>query len=145
MLVIGVRTIRIVPAPEFVLEVEAVAVPSAWDEPEHVERDGAPQELERFVPVVEPGPAVAPDVVGAAFAVAREVWSQGGRPLELFYERSNRVFMDEYVAHAVVMGWVAVQGDVVVPGSVNPRPVSVIGDVDGPSWGSGRPGFSRVG
>jgi hypothetical protein len=76
-----------------------------------------------IAPVIELKPAVPPDVAEAALAVAVEVWAQGGRPLERFYEGRNRLFTDEWIAYAVVMGWVVVSGDgIVAPGSVNPNP-----------------------
>jgi hypothetical protein len=80
-------------------------------------------------------PSVTPDVEDAALAIAREVWSQGGRPCAYFYERSGRVYVDEYIAHAAVMKWVSVVGDMVLPGTSNPRPMTAVGDVDGPTWG----------
>jgi hypothetical protein len=84
---------------------------------------------------VELEPAVSREVTEAAKRVAVMV-----RELDVVSKRQLGRGMvagavDRYLAYAVAQEWVVVDGDVLRPGRVDPRPVTTIADVNGPSWG----------
>jgi hypothetical protein len=91
-------------------------------------------DLFRAIPPAQPEPepepepdvlSVDPDLEQAARAIASKVWGQGSMPHALLYQGMQPHVIDQYLAHAESQGWVAVGGDLVVKGGVNPQPAAV--------------------
>jgi hypothetical protein len=111
--------------------------------PEHAGRKRAVESEPEPVPKLEkkaegriPAP-VSAEVEQAVRDIADAVRSRLVMGRAEVYERRPASDVDRYLAHAVAMNWVTVDGDVLRPGRVDHRPVVPVGDVDGPSWGGG--------
>jgi hypothetical protein len=79
---------------------------------------------------------VSPDVERRARLVALTVWDKGGMPArELVTYGARPEVVVEPIEVAVSQGWVRVQDDEVVPGAVNPRPATPVGDPESAAWG----------
>jgi hypothetical protein len=90
------------------------------------------------VPVPQVAPVVSVQVERAARALAGEVWRYGAQPRgRLLRPGLNPESAEQYLAHAVAQEWVRVDGDVLRPGVVDPRPVDVtdLAGIDSPAWG----------
>jgi hypothetical protein len=58
-----------------------------------------------------------------SYSTRDKLWSTGGKPRsQLFAAGMNPSTGDEYLAHAVAMKWLKIEGDMVLPGLVNPTP-----------------------
>ena len=113
----------------------------AAPEPEPIPVE-APQERKRPArhwlrkTVEHTGEAVDPVVERAAKAIAEQVRGAMVISRAELYERSNPEYVDRCLTFAVAMEWCVLDGiELIRPGRVNHRPVTPIGDVDGPSWG----------
>jgi hypothetical protein len=71
--------------------------------------------------------------------LAAQVWSYGSRARARLFAGINPAVVEEFLAHAVAMQWVVVDGDLIAAGKVNPSPggMTHLADIDGPSWGPG--------
>lgn len=111
-------------------DVPALEVPVPATEPER----------KRRLFGVRPAPAPAPvsvDVERAAKGLAAQVWSYGSRPRARLFTGINPAVVEEFLAHAIAMQWVVVDGDQIAAGKINPSPgdMTHLADIDGPSWG----------
>jgi hypothetical protein len=98
---------------------------SSVEEPEP-ELESEPAEESAEEPEPEPDvPSVDFEVEQAARAIASKVWGQGSMPRALLYQGMQPPVVDQYLAYAESQGWVAVGGDLVVKGGVNPQPAAV--------------------
>jgi hypothetical protein len=76
-------------------------------------------------PVVAPEPASAPvseEVERAAKSVAVQVRSFGPSSREQLFNGLNPDIAEQYLDHTVAMGWVTLNGGLIVAGPVDPRP-----------------------
>ena len=81
------------------------------------------------VPVVEPAPAIAPEVQQAAEALALQVWSSGSKHRAQFLLGKLPDLATAYLNHAIAKQWVTVNDDdQIVPGAVNPHPMTDVPD-----------------
>jgi hypothetical protein len=78
--------------------------------------------------VPEP-PPVSEEVERAATALATKVWTSGARPRDQLFAGINPLMVDEYLAHAVSMHWVIIDGDRIAPGKVSPVPMTALPSV----------------
>lgn len=87
-------------------------------------------------PAVPDVPVVSKQTEDAVLALATTVWSAGGKPrYQLFQPGLNQALAEEFLAHALAKQWVRINGEMVVPGSVNPRPMEpIVGERSGVRW-----------
>jgi hypothetical protein len=78
---------------------------------------------------------VDPAVDHAARVIATAVRERLVMSRAELYQGRNPDQVDTYIAHAVDRGWVVAGPELITPGRVDHRPVTEIGDVDGPAWG----------
>jgi hypothetical protein len=101
-------------------------MPPPWDEPVAGDAEvDEPIEIVDDVPDVPETPPVSPDVERAARALGIQVWSSGSMPRAQLYQGRQAHSVDQYLAHAQSMRWLAVVGDLIARGEVDPRPVTV--------------------
>jgi hypothetical protein len=73
-------------------------------------------------PAVEPVPAVSEQAHRSAQQLAQKIWAGGGRSIPQLFQGQSQSAIDELLTHATNKQWLAVNGDMVLPGLVNPTP-----------------------
>jgi hypothetical protein len=108
-------------------EAAAEAGDSVVSDVEPVENEPVTEPVDDIVeePDVSEIPPVAFEVEQAARALGVQIWSSGSMPCARLHQGRQAHSVDQYSAHAQNQGWLAVVGDLIVRGEVDPRPVMV--------------------